>query len=78
MERCKKLSLEQHYSGVPKGTMFLKSVKRQVKDGSFIVDMLISVIEKVEPRNVVQVITNNTKNRRAAGLLVEEQYQHIF
>lgn len=29
-------------------------------------------------RNVVQVITDNVKNCRAVGFLVEERYSHIF
>ena len=57
----------------PKGAMFLKAVdcEGQVKDGPFIANILIEAIEQVGPRNVVQVITNNTKNCRAAGLLVD-------
>ena len=61
-----------------KGQCFLKSVdcEGQVKDGQFIANILIEAIEQVGPRNVVQVITDNTKNCRAAGLLIEERYQH--
>ena len=60
--------------------MFLKAVdcEGQVKDGPFIANILIEAIEQVGARNVVQVITDNAKNCRAAGLLVEERYQHIF
>ncbi|XP_057834062.2 uncharacterized protein LOC131044700 [Cryptomeria japonica] len=64
----------------PKGAMFLKVVdcEGQVKDGQFIAEILISAIESVGPRNVVQVITDNARNCRAAGLLGEERYDHIF
>ncbi|XP_057832721.2 uncharacterized protein LOC131043529 [Cryptomeria japonica] len=64
----------------PKGAIFLKVVdcEGQVKDGQFIAEILISAIESVGPRNVVQVITDNARNCRAAGLLVEERYDHIF
>lgn len=64
----------------PKGAMFLKAMdcEGQVKDGQFIADILIAAIEQVGARNVVQVITDNAKNCRAAGLLVEERYSHIF
>ena len=60
--------------------MFLKAVdcEGKVKDGPFIADILIEAIEQVGARNVVQVITDNAKNCRAAGLLVESRYQHIF
>ena len=63
-----------------KGAMFLKAMdcEGQVKDGSFIANILIEAIEQVGARNVVQVITDNAKNCRGAGLLVEERYQHIF
>ena len=50
----------------------------QVKDGSFIANILIEDIEQMGARNVVQVITDNAKNCRVAGLFVEERYQHIF
>ena len=64
----------------PKGAMFLKAIdcEGKVKDGPFIANILIEAIEQVGARNVVQVITDNAKNCRAAGLLVEERYQHIF
>ena len=64
----------------PKRAMLLKAVdcERHVKDRPFIANILIEAIEQVGARNVVQVITNNTKNCRAVGLLVEERYQHIF
>ena len=64
----------------PKGAMFLKAVdcEGQVKDGQFIANILIAAIEQVGARNVVQVVTDNAKNCRAAGLLVEERYSHIF
>ena len=48
----------------------------QVKDGSFIVDILIGAIEQMGARNIVQVITDNAKNCGAASLLVEARYQH--
>jgi hypothetical protein len=63
-----------------RGAMFLKAVdcEGEVKDGPFIANILIQAIEQVGPQNVVQVITDNAKNCRAAGLLVEERYEHIF
>ena len=50
----------------------------QVKDGPFVYDILISVIEQVTTKRVVQVIMDNTKNYRVVDLLVDERYQHIF
>jgi hypothetical protein len=36
------------------------------------------VIEEVEPEHVVQVITNNAANCRAAGLMIETKYKNIY
>ena len=64
----------------PKGAMFLKAVdcEGQVKDAQFIADILIQCINEVGPQNVVQVVTDNAKNCRAAGMLVETRFPHIF
>ena len=64
----------------PKGSMFLKAVdcEGQLKDSQFIADILIEAIELVGPENVVQVITDNATVCRAAGLIIEGKYQHIF
>ena len=64
----------------PHGAMFLKAVdcEGQMKDSQFIADILIEAIELVGPENVVQVITDNATVCRAAGLIVEGKYQHIF
>ncbi|XP_059066506.1 uncharacterized protein LOC131857797 [Cryptomeria japonica] len=63
-----------------RGAMFLRAVdcEGQVKDGPFIANILFETIEQVGPQNVVQMITDNAKNCRAVGLLVEECYKHIF
>ena len=64
----------------PKGAMFLKVVdcEGQVKDAQFIADILIQCIQDVGPENVVQVITDNAKNCRAAVLLIERRFDHIY
>ena len=64
----------------PKGAMFLKAVdcEGQVKDAEFISRILIDAIESVGPDNVVQVVTDNAKVCRAAGIIVESRYDHIF
>jgi hypothetical protein len=56
----------------------VEDCSREVKDGKFIADILISAIEQVGPTNVVQVITNNVPVCKAAGLIVESRYYHIF
>ncbi|XP_059069163.1 uncharacterized protein LOC131859437 [Cryptomeria japonica] len=60
--------------------MFLKAVdcEGQVKDASFIANSLIECIDVVGTQNVVQAITYNAKNCRAAGTIVEVTHNHIF
>ncbi|TXG72452.1 hypothetical protein EZV62_001031 [Acer yangbiense] len=62
------------------GPMFLKAIncEGKYKDKHFISNMLIESIREIGPQNVVQVITNNTSACKAAGLLVEAKYRHIF
>ncbi|KAH9291024.1 hypothetical protein KI387_044153, partial [Taxus chinensis] len=67
----------------PKGAMFLKDIdcEGEIKDAQFIANILIEAIESIElagPPNVVQVITDNAKNCKAARLIVEGRYKHIF
>jgi hypothetical protein len=60
--------------------MFLRAedCSGEVKDSKFIVDILISAIEQVGPTNVEQVIIENAPVCKAAGLIVESRYHHIF
>eukprot|EP01018_Ginkgo_biloba_P023290 Gb_03498 [translate_table: standard] len=64
----------------PKGSMFLNAVdcNGELKDATFIANILIDAIESVGPSNVVQVITDNARVCKAAGLLVEARYDNIF
>ena len=64
----------------PKGAMFLKAIdcEGQVKDSEFISRILIEAIEMVGSENMVEVVTNNAKNCRGVGDLVESRYERIF
>eukprot|EP01018_Ginkgo_biloba_P032083 Gb_01473 [translate_table: standard] len=64
----------------PKGSMFLNAMdcNGELKDATFIANILIDAIESVGPSNVVQVITNNARVCKAARLLVEARYKNIF
>lgn len=64
----------------PAGAMFLRAedCSSEIKDNNFIAEVLISAIEQVGPSNVVQVITDNAHVCKAAGLIVEGRYNHIF
>eukprot|EP01018_Ginkgo_biloba_P018639 Gb_01304 [translate_table: standard] len=63
----------------PKSSMFLNAMdyNGELKDATFIANILIDAIESVVPLNVVQVITDNARACKAIGLL-EARYKHIF
>ena len=77
---CRNRPLINVIAVCPKGAMFLKAVdcEGQVKDSKFISHILIDAIEPVGPDNVVQVVTDNAKVCRAAGIIIESRYDHIF
>ena len=60
-------------SSSPQGAMFLKAedCSGEVKDSNFIAEILICAIEQVGPINVVQVITDNAPDCKAASLIAE-------
>jgi len=53
--------------------MFLGAVNTEgeIKRKEYIDEKLISVIESVGPKNVVQVITDNAANCKGASLIIE-------
>ncbi|XP_028075050.1 uncharacterized protein LOC114277358 isoform X2 [Camellia sinensis] len=62
------------------GPMFIKAVdcSGETKDKYFIANLMKEVINEVGPSNVVQVITDNAPNCKAAGQLIEAQFPHIL
>eukprot|EP01018_Ginkgo_biloba_P031851 Gb_35846 [translate_table: standard] len=60
--------------------MFLNAVdcNGELKDATFIANILIDAIESVGSLNVVQVITDNARVCKAVELLVEVRYKNIF
>lgn len=64
----------------PTGTVFLKSIdaSEHVKDAKLIVKMINEVIEDVGEENIVQFITDNGSNFKAAGKILEEQHPKLF
>eukprot|EP01018_Ginkgo_biloba_P021222 Gb_34314 [translate_table: standard] len=64
----------------PKGSIFLNVVdhNRELKDATFIANILIDAIESFSPLNIVQVITDNARVYKVGRLLVEARYDHIF
>ncbi|XP_052619769.1 uncharacterized protein LOC111887978 [Lactuca sativa] len=64
----------------PTGTVFLKSIdaSEHVKDAQLIVKMINQVIEDVGKENIVQFLTDNGSNYKAAGKILEEQHPKLF
>ncbi|GFY84497.1 hypothetical protein Acr_03g0012710 [Actinidia rufa] len=62
------------------GPMFLKAVdcSGEIKDKYFTANLMKDVINEVGPQNVVQIITDNAPNCKAAGQLIEAQFPHIL
>nr|GEU74151.1 hAT dimerization domain, ribonuclease H-like domain protein [Tanacetum cinerariifolium] len=62
------------------GPLFLKAVNcfGEVKDRFFIVDLMKKVINEIGHQNVMQIITDNAENCKAAGKLIESQFPHIY
>ncbi|XP_057550448.1 uncharacterized protein LOC130828480 [Amaranthus tricolor] len=63
------------------GPLFLKVVdcSEEVKDKDFIASLLNDAIEEVGyDKFVVQILTDNASNCKAAGELIEGRYPHIF
>ncbi|KAF6165491.1 hypothetical protein GIB67_023320 [Kingdonia uniflora] len=64
----------------PKGAVFLNSFERSAdkKTGTFLRDILVSVIDEIGAENVIQVITDNASNYGLAGVLIMDRYPHIY
>ncbi|PRQ18377.1 putative ribonuclease H-like domain-containing protein [Rosa chinensis] len=62
------------------GPMFLRAVNCEgdLKDRFFISDLLIDSILEIGPQHVVQVITDNASNCKAAGAIINARFPHIF
>ncbi|XP_018509953.2 uncharacterized protein LOC108869695 [Brassica rapa] len=62
------------------GPIFLKAVNcfGEVKDRFFISGLMKEVINEVGHQNVVQIITDNAANCKAAGEIIESTFPHIY
>ena len=60
--------------------MFLKAIdcSGETKDKHFISNLMEEVIIEIGPKNVIQILTDNASNCRAAGQIIEAQYPYIF
>jgi hypothetical protein len=55
------------------GPMFLRAINTEgdIKRKEYIAEKLMSIIEEVGPKNMVQVITDNASNYKGAEMLIE-------
>ncbi|XP_021854008.1 uncharacterized protein [Spinacia oleracea] len=62
------------------GSMFLKcfDASGNTKDAEYVASLFQEVIDKEGAHNVVQIITDNAGNFKAAGLALETKYPHLF
>lgn len=62
------------------GAMFLKAIDASgnIKDAEYVANLFIQVIKDLGEANVVQIVTDNASNYKAAGLSIEGKYPHIF
>lgn len=64
----------------PKGTVFLKSIDAShiTKTADKIFSMLDQIVEEVGEENVVQVVTDNAANYKAAGAMLMEKRKKLY
>lgn len=64
----------------PHGVYFVSSVDATnvVEDATYLFKLLDKVVEEIGEENVVQVITENTPNYKAAGKMLEERRRNLF
>ena len=62
------------------GPMFLNSINAEgeVKNRHYIAEKLEDCIKKVDPQNVIQIITDNAFACKVAGAIVESKFPRIF
>ena len=62
------------------GAVFLSTYdySDRYKTGINIAQPLLETIQKIGPYNVIQVITDNAANCKAAGAIIEDKYPNIF
>ena len=58
--------------------MYAEDFSGEEKTGVKISKYLLEAIESIGPSNVLQVVTDNAANCKAAGKEVEKVYRHIF
>ena len=64
----------------PRGETFVRAIDSagSIKSGTYIADVISSVIEEVGAKNVVQIVMDNAKNCKNAGKLLKRRYSHVY
>ena len=64
----------------PAGPYFLRAIdcSGKLKDATFMFEVLKDAIDEIGPSNVVHIITDAAPVCKAAGLMVQSRYKHIF
>eukprot|EP00262_Sarcandra_glabra_P001415 TRINITY_DN1151_c0_g1_i1.p1 TRINITY_DN1151_c0_g1~~TRINITY_DN1151_c0_g1_i1.p1 ORF type:complete len:405 (-),score=41.67 TRINITY_DN1151_c0_g1_i1:1916-3130(-) len=62
------------------GTVFLKSVdaSNKTKDAEYLFGLMDEMVEQVGESRVVQIVTDNAANYKAAGKLLMEKRRHLY
>ncbi|KAG5532737.1 hypothetical protein RHGRI_027141 [Rhododendron griersonianum] len=62
------------------GAMFIKAIDASgnTKDAEYVANLFLQVIKDLGEANVVQIVTDNASNYKAAGLTIEAKYPHVF
>ena len=58
--------------------MYAEDFSGVEKTGQVIAEFLLKAIDEADPSNVLQVITDNASNCKAAGKEIEKVHRHIF
>ena len=60
--------------------MFIKAIDASgnTKDVEYVANLFVQTINNLGEANVVQIITENASNYKAAGLTIEAKYPHVF
>lgn len=63
-----------------RGSFFLESVDASAvaKTGDMLFDVISRFVERIGPKNVVQVVTDSASNHKAAGRMLMIRYKHLF
>ena len=62
------------------GPIFVKAIDASgnIKSMDYIAGIFLECIEEIGAANVVQIVTDNAANYKAAGQIIETKYPHIF